>query len=112
YLTQIVGVGARVLEAVFAETLAEARGQTAREGDDPLGVRGDPLEVDGRLAALQPLQEARRGELDQVAVTGVAGGQQRQVVALDLRARTPSGHRRGGAIGQVYLAADDRLDPV
>ncbi len=64
-------------------------------------------EVDGRLAALQAFEEARRGELDEVAVAGVVGGQQRQVVALD-----PALRARRVVVDEVDLAADDRLDAV
>ncbi len=102
---QVVGVGARLLLAVVEQPLAEARGQAARERDHALRVALDLLEVDGRLAALQPLQEAGRGELDEVAVAGVVGGQQRQVVALDLAGG-------GVVVDEVDLAADDRLDAV
>ena len=79
--------------AVFGEALAEARGEAAGERDHALGVARDLLQVDGRLAALQPLQEAGGGELDEVAVAGVVGGQQREVVALDAR---PGGVRSVG----------------
>ncbi len=117
---QLVGVGARVLGAVFGEALAEAGGEAAGERDHALGVARDLLEVDGRLAALQPLQEAGGGELDEVAVAGVVGGQQREVVAL---ARFPrrvgsdprwvgSGGGRGVVVHEIDLAADDRLDAV
>ena len=74
----------------------------------PLGVALDLGEVDRRLAALQAFQEARRGELDEVAVAGVVGCQQRQVVALGLA--PPAGD--GVVVDEVDLAADDRLDAV
>src|SRR3712207_8885020 len=40
--------------------------------------------VDRRLAAVEPLEEARAGELDEVAVALVGLGQEREVVALHL----------------------------
>ncbi len=119
---QLVRVGARVAGAIFGEALAEAGGEAAGERDHPLGVAGDLLEVDGRLAPLQALQEAGGGELDEVAVASVVGGEQREVVALD-PSRSPSWVGPLGRIGSTYggrcvivhkvdLAADDRLDAV
>ena len=107
-------MGARVLDAVFGETLAEARGQAAGERDHALGVARDLLEVDGRLAALQSLQEAGRGELDEVAVAGVVGGQQGEVVALNPRAAGIGSIGGGGGVivHEIYLATDDRLDAM
>jgi hypothetical protein len=102
---QVVGVGASLRAAVLEQPLAEARGEAARQRDDALGVALDLGQVDGRLAALQPLQKAGRGELDQVAVAGVALGQQRQVVALG----TACGRV---VVDQVDLTAEDRLDVV
>ena len=55
---QVIGVGARLLLAVLEQALAEARGQAARERDHALRVALHLREVDGRLAALQALQEA------------------------------------------------------
>ena len=72
-LQQVVGVGARLGVAAGHEALAEARGQAARQRDEALAVALDLGEVDVRLAAVQPLQEARRGELDEVAVADVRG---------------------------------------
>ena len=107
-------MGTRVLDAVFGEALTEAGGEAAGERDHAFGVARDLREVDGRLAALQPLQEAGGGELDEVAVTGVVGGQQREVVALDPRAGGVGsiGGGRGVIVHEIYLAADDRLDAV
>ena len=100
---QVVGMGPGLLRFVLQQALAEARGQTARQRDHTARVLLDLGEVDGRLSPLQALQEAGRGELDQVPVTLVVGRQQGQVVAL--------GAPRGGVVvDQVDLAADDRLD--
>jgi hypothetical protein len=63
----------------------------------------EQLPVDARLVVVA-LEVPRRGELDQVRVTGVRLGQQRQVrVALLLRATV---------VGDVDLAADQRLDAL
>ena len=82
---QLPRVGAGVVHAVLEQPLAEARGQASGERDHALAVALELAEVDGRLAPLQAFQEARRGELDEVAVALVRGGQQRQVVALHPR---------------------------
>ena len=105
-LEELVGVGARLRRPPVDEALAEARGQAAREGDDPVGVAGQQLQVHRRLAAVQALEEPGAGELDEVAVARVGLGQQREVVALLAR--------RGvvAVVDQVDLAALDRLDPV
>ena len=58
-LQQVVGVGARLGVAAVDEALAEAAGQAAGERDDALGVGGELGQVDGRLAAVQALEEAR-----------------------------------------------------
>ena len=81
---------ARVGDAVLEQALAEARGQAARQRDHALRVALELAEVDRRLAALQPFEEAGRGELDEVAVARVVGRQQRQVVALAARSGEPA----------------------
>ncbi len=58
-LDQLVGDRPRLVLAVGHQRLAEARGETASEGDNPLRVLGHQLRVDRRLAALQTLQKAR-----------------------------------------------------
>ena len=72
----------------------------------PSAWRCEQLHVHARLAAVQALEEAAAGELDEVAVALVVGGQQRQVVALDLALV----HR--AVVDEVGLEPDDRLDPV
>src|ERR687887_394440 len=63
----------------------------------------EQLPVDARLVVV-PLEVGGRGELDQVAVAGVVGGEQREVrVPLRLRA---------AVVGNVDLAAEQRLDAV
>ena len=58
-LDQVVDVGARVVRAVLHQPAAEARLQAAGERDHALGVCGEQLHVDVRLAAGEALQEAR-----------------------------------------------------
>ncbi len=57
---QLVRMRACVRDAVLQQALAEARGQAARERDDPVRVALDLSQVDGRLAPLQTLEKARR----------------------------------------------------
>jgi hypothetical protein len=106
-LQQVVGVGARRGRVVVDEALAEPRGQAAGERDDALAVGRELGHVERRLAAVQAVEEAGRGELDQVAVADVVLGQQRQVVALDLAWRAVR-----VVVDQVDLAAEDRLDAL
>ncbi len=96
---------AGIVEAVGDDPLAEAAGEAAREGDDPLAVLRDDREVDGRLAAVQAVEEARARELDEVAVADVARRDEREVVVLVASARRL-------VVDEVDLAADDRLDAV
>ena len=102
---------ARLGVAAVDEALAEAAGQAAGERDDAVGVGGELAHVERRLAAVQALEEAGRGELDEVAVAGVVGGQQREVVALE-RAPARAAAALGVVVDEVDLAADDRLDAV
>ena len=104
-LDQVVEVGAGVGRALLDQPAAEARLQAAGERDHALGVAVEQLHVDVRLAALEALEEAGRGELDQVAKAGVVGGEQGQVVALD-----PA--LGAAVVDQVGLEPEDRLDPV
>ena len=70
---------------------------------EPLRVGLQQLPVDARLRVVA-LEEAERGELDQVGVALVRLGQQRQVRVAA---------RAGVAVvGDVDLAAHDRLDPL
>ena len=104
---QLVGVRARLVRPLLEQVLAEARLQAAGERDHALGVRRHLLEVDRRLAALIALEEAGRGQLDEVPVAGRRRGQQRQVEAVEPAGRTPR------VIGDdVHLAPEDRLDAV
>jgi len=105
---QLVDVGARVVQAPVGDPRAQPRGQAAGERDQPAAEALDLRHVDRGLAALEALEEAGRGELDEVAVARVAGGEQRQVVVLE----PLTGRRdRRVIVDEVDLAADDRLDP-
>ena len=74
---------ARVVRAVLDEPAAEARLQAAGQRDHAVGVAVEQLHVDVRLAAREALEEARRGQLDEVAKARVGGREQGEVVALD-----------------------------
>ena len=102
-LRQPVEVGARVGGPVLLERLADAPREAAGQGDQPFRVGLQQLPVDARLRVVA-LEKAERGELDQVGVPLVRLGQQRQVRVAA---------RAGVAVvGDVDLAADDRLDPL
>ena len=105
HLDQVVEMGAGVVGALFDQATAKARLQAAGERDHTVGVALEQLHVDVRLAAPEALEEAGRGELDQVAEAGVVGGHQGEVVAL---------HPALGAaiVDQIGLEPEDRLDPV
>jgi hypothetical protein len=105
---QMIDVLAALHQAPVGDPRAQPRGQTAGQRDDAVPVARDLVHVDRRLATLQPLEEARRTELHEIAVAIVAAGQQREMVALEAL----PGHRHGlVVIDEVDLAADDRLDP-
>ena len=80
---QVVDVRPRLVVATVDQALAEARRQAAREGDDALAACGELGHVEVRFAAVEPLEKALRGELDEVAVADVGARQQREMVALD-----------------------------
>ena len=102
-LDEPVEVGGRVGGPLLLERLADASGEAAGERDQPLRVGLEQLPVDARLVVVA-LEVGRRGELDQVAVAGVVGGEEREVgVALGLGA---------AVVGDVDLAAEQRLDAV
>ena len=100
-LDEPVEVGARVARAVLRERPRDAAGEAAGERDDALRVPLEQLPVDARLVVVA-LEVAERRELDEVRVALVRLREQRQVrVALRLCA---------AVVGDVDLAADDRLD--
>ena len=100
---QPVEVGGGVLGPALLERLADAAGEAAGERDQAARVALEQLPVDARLRVVA-LEVAERAELDQVRVAGVRLGQQRQV-RVAARARV-------AVVGDVDLAADDRLDPL
>ena len=102
-LREPVELGAGVLGPVLLERLADAAGEAAGERDQPARVALEQLPVDARLGVVA-LEVAERAELDQVRVAGVRLGEQRQV-------RVAAGARLA-VVGDVDLAADDRLDPL
>ena len=104
-LDEVVEVGAGVGRALLDQAPAEARLQAAGERDHALGVAAEQFHVDVRLAALEALEEAARGQLDEVAKARVVGGEQGQVVAL----HAPLGL---AVVHQVGLEAENRLDIV
>src|SRR5205085_8009778 len=84
------------------ERLRDAPGEAAGEREDALRVALEQLPVDARLVVVT-LEVAEARELDQVGVADIVGREERQVgVALGLRV---------AVVGDVDLAADDRLDP-
>ena len=102
-LQQLIGHRARLGLTVADQRLAEARCQAAGQRDHALRIPRHQPGVHRRLAALQPLEEARGAELDEVAVADGALRHQGQVVALAAL---------GVVVGDVDLAALDRLDAV
>ncbi len=105
-LDQLVQVRARLVDVAVDDPLARARRQAAGEADDALGVLGEQLEVDPRLAAVQALEEALARQRREVLEALVGGGEQRQVVALDLAIAD------GAIVDEVGLEAEQRLDVV
>ena len=93
-----VGVGGPAL----LERLGDPTREAARECDHAGGVTLEELPVDARLVVVA-LEVAQARELDQVRVALVVGREQGQVrIALLLQL---------AVVGDVDLAADDRLDP-
>ena len=102
-LDEPVEIAGRVLRPVLLERLRDAARKAPGEDDEPLRVPLEQLPVDARLVVVA-LQVAERGELDQVRVALVRLGEDGQVgVALLLPVPV---------VGDVDLAADDRLDPL
>ena len=106
-LQHLVGVRPGIAIAPVQQRLAEARLQAAGQSDDTLGMCRDLGHVQRRLTALVALQKAGRRQLDEVAVAGRGGRQQRQVKAVQATRGTPQ-----VIVDDVHLAAQDRLDPV
>ena len=98
-----VEVGGGVGRPVLLERLADAAGEAAGERDQAARVALEQLPVDARLRVVA-LEVAERAELDQVRVAGVRLGQEGQVRV--------AARARAAVVGDVDLAADDRLDPL
>ena len=82
--------------------------EATAEPDDAVGMGGQQLLVDTRLV-VEALGVACRHQLDEVVVPGEVGCEQHEMI----------GRLAGGAavvapvaVGDVHLAADDRLDPA
>ena len=99
-LGEPVEVGARVGRPVLLERLADPSREAAGERDQAGRVGLEQLPVDARLREVA-LEVAERGELDEVRVALVRLGEERQV-------RVAAG-ARAAVVGDVDLAADDRL---
>ena len=93
----------RVVGAALLERLADATREASRERDQPRAVRVEQLPVDPRLVVVA-LEVAEARELDQVRVAGVVAREQGQV-GVTLLLGVP-------VVGDVDLAADDRLDAL
>ena len=100
-------MGARVGGAVLDQPAAEARLQAAGERDHALGVAVEQLHVDVRLAAREALEEAGRGELDEVAEAACRRPRAGSGGCAPTRPSIAS-----AVVDQVGLEPEDRLDPV
>jgi hypothetical protein len=88
------------------DALVDLALEAGRERDDPLAVPAQQLLVDPRLV-VEAFEVGLRGQLDEVAVAGLAGGEQHQVVAAPLA----GGAVEAVALGDVRFDAEDRFDP-
>ncbi len=101
HLREPVELGARIRDAVLLERLADPSREAAGERDHAGRVPFEELPVDARLVVVA-LEVAEARQLDQVRVAGLIGREEREVgVALLLGV---------AVVGDVDLAADDRLD--
>ena len=109
-----------VVVVVADEGLEHVPAKAAGRGDQTLGVVRKDVPVDPGLVVVA-LQESPAGHLDQVAVPGVALGQEREVVhelaptiSLTTGVIDPSTAGRAlepGVVGHVGLGTQDRFDP-
>ena len=102
-LDEAVELALGIGDAALLQRLGDAAGEAARECDQPGTVPLEQLPVDARLVVVA-LEVAERGELDQVAVSLVRLGEEREV-RLALLLRVP-------VVGDVDLAAEHRLDSL
>ncbi len=102
-LGEPVELGLGVVRAILLQRLADSPRKTSGEDDQAFRVALEQLPIDAR-AVVVALQVAERGELDQIAIALVRGGQHGQVgVALFLHA---------AVVADVQLRADHRLDAL
>src|SRR5947209_7683991 len=106
-LHELVGMRARFGRTSVEQVLTKPRLKAATECDHAVGVRGNLLEIDRRLAALISLEEPGRGQLDEVAIAGRRGRQQGEMEAVQA-----TGRPARVILDDVHLAAQNRLDPV
>ncbi len=114
-------LGQRTLLVAVHERLQHVATEAAGGGDEAVGVLLEQLPVHPGLVVVA-LHEGEARELDEVLVTGLVLGQQRQVVvellaALGVAPRVVDPAAAGRSltavvVGHVGLGADDRLDPL
>jgi hypothetical protein len=98
----------RLGEPAGDDELGDLGRQASREADQPLGVLGEQVPVRARLVVVA-LEPGPARELDEIAVAGVVGGQEREVagplavVALG-RPLAPVAEE------EIALHTEDRLD--
>ena len=95
--------------AAGQQRAAQFAGDAAAEADQPFAVGGQQFLVDPRFE-VEPLQESRGGELDEVPKTRGVAGQQRQMVVGLLRTAGRF-FMEAAAGGDVGLQPEDRIDP-
>ena len=103
---------ARLGVIASGEALGDFALEARREDDQPFAVLAEELLVDPRLV-VEAFDEAFRDELDEVLVAGVVRGEDDEVVVrAGVRLLVFDGRLvEAGAVRDVHLAADDRLDP-
>ena len=115
------GLGERTLLVAVEQRLQHVAAEAAGGGDQAVGVLLEQLPVHPGLVVVA-LHEGQARQLDQVLVTGLVLGQQREVVVELLAALgvatgvvdpAPAGRSLAAVVvGHVGLGADDRLDPL
>ena len=96
-----------VVGAVLYQPPTEARLQATRQSDHALGMPVEEIHVHVGLPTAETLEVGRRGELDEIPEADIAGGQERQVIALVL---SPGPGRRP-IVDEVCLQTEDGFDP-
>ena len=99
-LLEAVELGLGVAIATFRDRPRDTTGEATGECDHPRRVALEELPVDARLVVVA-LEISERAELDEVAVTGLVGGEQRQVrVPLVLLVAVVDGPRHRPVVGE------------